>query len=35
MLTTAIIFTLLVAVWGRSGPAAAARTRPRREHASR
>jgi hypothetical protein len=30
MLTTAIIFTVLVAVWGRSG-ATAARTRPRRK----
>jgi hypothetical protein len=34
MLTTAIIFTLLVAVWGRSGAALAARTGPRRERAT-
>jgi hypothetical protein len=33
MLTTAIIFTVLVAVWGRSG-AIAARTLPRRQHAA-
>jgi hypothetical protein len=33
MLTTAIIFTVLVAVWGRSGAAFAARTGPRRRHA--
>jgi hypothetical protein len=32
MSSTAIIFTVLVAVWGRSG-AIAARTRPRRAHA--
>jgi hypothetical protein len=30
MLTTAIIFTVLVAVWGRSGVASAVRTGPRR-----
>jgi hypothetical protein len=30
MLTTAIIFTVLVVFWGRSGVASAARTGPRR-----
>jgi hypothetical protein len=33
MLTTAIIFTVLVAVWGRSG-AITARTGLRRQHAA-